>query len=223
LKLANNITYDRMESALKQLKIIVSPSQSEAVEAPKRSRLIEVLLGMAMPSRSNITHDVSFFDVSLNDSQKTAVRFALESVEVACIHGPPGTGKTHALIEIIRQLTSNTPVNPRPLRLLVCGASNLSVDNILERLLALPAPSQGTRLVVTRIGHPARVIQHEGALNSTLEAQAERSDEAALARDVKAELETALGVLSGKRKGGKMLRGPERKRMWEEVRTLRKE
>jgi DNA polymerase alpha-associated DNA helicase A len=63
------------------------------------------------------------------------------------------------------------------MRLLVCGASNLSVDNILERLLALPAPSQGAKLVVTRIGHPARVIPHEGALNSTLEAQAERSDE----------------------------------------------
>jgi hypothetical protein len=99
--------------------------------------------------------------------------YKMHSVPYMCA----GTGKTHALIEIIRQLTSNTPVNPRPLRLLVCGASNLSVDNILERLLALPAPSQGTRLVVTRIGHPARVIQHEGALNSTLEAQAERSDE----------------------------------------------
>jgi len=126
------------------------------------------------------------------------------------------------------------------MRLLVCGASNLSVDNILERLLALPTPSQGAKLMVTRIGHPARVIQHEGALNSTLEAQAERSDEvrgflcfvcvrfyilykAALARDVKAELETTLGVLSGKRKGGKKPRGPERKRMWEEVRTLRNE
>jgi DNA polymerase alpha-associated DNA helicase A len=44
-----------------------------------------------------------------------------------------------------------------------------------------------------------------------------------LARDVKAELEVALGVLSGKRKGGKTLRGPERKKMWDEVRTLRKE
>lgn len=109
------------------------------------------------------------------------------------------------------------------MRLLVCGASNLSVDNILERLLALPTPSQGAKLIVTRIGHPARVIPHEGALNSTLEAQAERSDEAALARDVKAELETAMGVLSGKGKGGKMPRGLERKRMWEEVRTLRKE
>ena len=63
------------------------------------------------------------------------------------------------------------------MRLLVCGASNLSVDNILERLLALPAPSQNAKLIVTRVGHPARIIPHEGALNSTLEAQAERSDE----------------------------------------------
>jgi hypothetical protein len=104
----SNETHGRMENALKQLKIIVSPPQSEAVvrllifssmtiasnsnlkEAPKRSRLIEVLLGMAMPSRCNITQDVSFLDDSLNDSQKAAVRFALESVEVACIHGPPG-------------------------------------------------------------------------------------------------------------------------------------
>lgn len=88
-----------------------------------------------------------------------------------------GTGKTHTLIEIIRQLTSITPVNPTALRLLVCGASNLSVDNILERLLALPAHSHGTRLRVTRIGHPARVISHEGAINATLETQADRSDQ----------------------------------------------
>lgn len=97
-----------MERALKQLKMIDSPTQSQAIvrlvilssmtfasnsnlkEALKRSRLIKVLLGMAMPSRCNITSDVSFFDDSLNDSQKAAVRFALESVEVACIHGPPG-------------------------------------------------------------------------------------------------------------------------------------
>ncbi|SRR6266404_382484 len=88
-----------------------------------------------------------------------------------------GTGKTHTLIEIIRQLTSITAVNPTALRLLVCGASNLSVDNILERLLALPAPSHDPRLRVTRIGHPARVIAHENALNATLETQAERSDQ----------------------------------------------
>lgn len=209
---------------LKQLKkMVATPSQFETTEALRRSRLTEVLLGMAMPTRRALAHDISFFDDSLNDSQMTAVKFALGAVEVACIHGPPGTGKTHTLIEIIRQLAVITPVNPRPLRLLVCGASNLSVDNILERLLALPSPPQGERLSVTRIGHPARVIQKEGALNSTLEAQAERSDEAALARDVKTELETALATLSGKGKSRKLPRGPERKKMWEEVSALRKE
>ncbi|KAH9077961.1 P-loop containing nucleoside triphosphate hydrolase protein [Lactarius deliciosus] len=237
LKLANSITYDRMEGALRQLKgMIGSPTLSEAVirlifreerllirsdkGVPTRSRLIEVLLGLAMPSRGPTVHSMTFFDNSLNDSQKAAVMFALESVEVACIHGPPGTGKTHTLIEIIRQLTSITPVNPTALRLLICGASNLSVDNILERLLALPAPSHGPKLRVTRIGHPARVIAHEDALNATLETQADRSDQAALVRDVKVELETTLNVLSGKGKGAKTPRGLERKKMWEEVSSL---
>ncbi|KAI0267266.1 P-loop containing nucleoside triphosphate hydrolase protein [Gloeopeniophorella convolvens] len=227
LKLANSVTYDRelhrMESTLMELKRIVDPSAASDAAVGLPTRLAEVLLGVTMPSPSIPLHGISFFDDSLNDSQKEAVKFALESPEVACIHGPPGTGKTHTLIEIIRQLTSVTPVNPKPLRMLVCGASNLSVDNILERLLALPVLDKGARLRVTRIGHPARVMAHEGVFNATLEAQADRSDQAALARDVKAELEATLGVLSGKGKGVKSPRGLERKKMWEEVRALRKE
>lgn len=64
--------------------------------------------------------------------------------------------------------------------MLVCGASNLSVDNILERLLALPAPTKGDKLKVTRIGHPARVMAHEGVLDSTLEVKASRTDQVTL-------------------------------------------
>lgn len=135
-----------------------------------------------------------------------------------------------------------TPYNPKPLRLLVCGASNLSVDNILERLLALPAPENGVKLKITRIGHPARVMAHEGVLDSTLEVKASQSEQvrgripwflcgidvhsqAILAKDVKNELEAAMNILSGKGKGakGKGPRGLERKKMWEEVRALRKE
>jgi hypothetical protein len=49
--------------------------------------------------------------------------------------------------------------------------------------------------------------------------------QAALAKDVKAELDAALGTLAGKGKGkgAKKLRGLERKKMWEDVRALRKE
>lgn len=88
-----------------------------------------------------------------------------------------GTGKTHTLIELIRQLTTVTPANPKSQRLLVCGASNLSVDNILERLLALPTQDRSEKLKVTRIGHPARVMAHQGILDNTLEVQATRSDQ----------------------------------------------
>ena len=49
--------------------------------------------------------------------------------------------------------------------------------------------------------------------------------QAALAKDVKNELEATLDLLSGKGKGakGKAPRGAERRKMWEEVRALRKE
>ncbi|KAI0670379.1 P-loop containing nucleoside triphosphate hydrolase protein [Trametes maxima] len=227
VKLANSVTYDRMDKALDQLEKIVLPN-SDAKEdkfLPKMTPLIQVLMGMTMPSARVPIKELTFFDPSLNDSQKEAIRFALESPEVACIHGPPGTGKTHTLIELIRQLTTTTPSNPKPLRLLVCGASNMSVDNILERLLALPAPESGAKLKVTRVGHPARVMAQENVIDTTLEVQASRSDQAVLAKDVKNELEAALDVLAGKGKGakGKAPRGLERKKMWEEVRALRKE
>jgi len=92
-----------------------------------------------------------------------------------------GTGKTHTLIEIIRQLTSPSEysANEKQKRILVCGASNLSVDNILERLLAIPLPEKGkgVPLTTTRIGHPARVMAHQGVLEATLEVKASKSDQ----------------------------------------------
>lgn len=49
--------------------------------------------------------------------------------------------------------------------------------------------------------------------------------QAALAKDVKSELEETLGVLSGKGKGakGKRPKGGERKKLWDDVKALRKE
>jgi DNA polymerase alpha-associated DNA helicase A len=157
--------------------------------------LVRVLLGMAKPSEKVSLKGISFFDSTLNASQQEAVKFALESPEVACIHGPPGrklynlitsklkyvgTGKTHTLIELTRQLTAVSEYNPQPSRVLVCGASNLSVDNILQRLLALPRAEGSLPLKVTRVGHPARVMAHEGILDSTLEVKAGRTEQVCL-------------------------------------------
>jgi len=52
--------------------------------------LVQVLLGMVQPSAPIPIDSLKYFDPSLNESQKSAVRFALGAAEVALIHGPPG-------------------------------------------------------------------------------------------------------------------------------------
>ena len=44
-----------------------------------------------------------FFNTHLDQYQRDAVLFALSRQDVAIIHGPPGTGKTTTLIEVILQ------------------------------------------------------------------------------------------------------------------------
>src|SRR5699024_6079573 len=111
------------------------------------TQFLRVAFGHTTPLQPNYeaSGEVEFVDPTLNDSQKEAIRFALASSDIALIHGPPGTGKTHTLIELITQMVK------RNLRVLVCGPSNISVDNIVERL----APN---KIPVVRIGHPARLL-----------------------------------------------------------------
>lgn len=47
--------------------------------------------------------EIDFFNKNLDDSQREAVTFALSQRELAVVHGPPGTGKTTTVVEIILQ------------------------------------------------------------------------------------------------------------------------
>ena len=70
-----------------------------------------------------INHSNSFFQ-----SQKSAIRRTHQQKDLAIVRGPPGTGKTRTLVEIIRQeLRSKGKV-------LFSAASNTAVDNMAERL-----------------------------------------------------------------------------------------
>ncbi len=141
----------------------------EQARTAKRSRLAEwrdILLGQARPGFGPLP-DYQPLDASLNAVQQEAVRFALSAQDFAILHGPPGTGKTTTVVELIRQAIR------RGEKVLACAPSNLAVDNVLERLVAA-----GERAV--RLGHPARVTP--ALREHTLDVCVEEHDDARLAR-----------------------------------------
>jgi superfamily I DNA and/or RNA helicase len=125
-----------------------------------------VLLGQRAPRFSSEVDFVSG-DTGLNQSQVEAIRFALSAKDVAIIHGPPGTGKTRTVAELVRQAVA------RGERVLACAPSNLGVDNLMERMIAVG-------LNAVRLGHPARVLA--SLQDNTLDARVERHPEVKAAR-----------------------------------------
>ncbi|GAA5902800.1 uncharacterized protein JCM6883_007248 [Sporobolomyces salmoneus] len=205
----------------------IEPSSADPPSSvpPTLSPLLSVLLGLSPPTRNTSDPSLSiskldFFDPLLNASQKEAISFSLAANEISMIWGPPGTGKTQTLVEIIRQL-----VLVQQKRVLVCGASNLSVDNILLRLSQPSIPSSSTGVPIptiplTRLGHPARILS--SLTPHTLDSQSLSSDTSSLVRDIKSELLTLEQSLASRDKRLR-IKGSARKEKWDQVRSLRRD
>lgn len=92
---------------------------------------INLILGKEPVKRIKFDNKIGKYFNVLNDSQKRALQSALNN-QVTILQGPPGSGKTSTIYEIILQLLSQLRYYP----ILVVAASNLAVDNIAEKLMA---------------------------------------------------------------------------------------
>jgi superfamily I DNA and/or RNA helicase len=112
---------------------------------------------------------------NLNPPQEAAVAFALSAPDVAVVHGPPGTGKTTTVVELIRRAVAAGET------VLACAPSNAAVDNLLDKLLA-------AGLEPVRLGHPARVAPHlrDRALDLLVERHPDARQARRFARDAQA-------------------------------------
>ncbi|SCV73933.1 BQ2448_6363 [Microbotryum intermedium] len=207
-KLSNPSTFHRQRSALQKVLVLLNSQK------PLRP-LVSILLGLAKPCPSSEPiPPLTFYDDRLNESQKEAIDFALRGSEhLALIWGPPGTGKTQILVEIIRQLVAKEQ------SVLVVGGSNLSVDNVLQRL-SIPSPSYPNPIPLTRLGHPARVLNT--LTPYTLDSQLSSSSASEINADLKNELEQVENQLRNA-SGKDRIRGSERKKKWDELRVLRRD
>ncbi len=96
----------------------------------------------------------------------------------------------------------------RNLRILVCGPSNISVDNIVERLSPHKVP-------ILRLGHPARLLP--SVLNHSLDVLTRTSEAGAIVQDVRAEMDAKQASIR------KTRNGRERKAIYADLKELRKE
>ena len=133
---SDEVTRQRQHAALERA--------AGAADGTALARLQDVLLGGRLPVFLP-PGGAPLPDSNLNLSQQEAVRFALSAEDVAILHGPPGTGKTTTLVELIRAAVG------RGQSVLAVAPSNIAVDNLLERLLA-------AGLEPVRLGNPARVL-----------------------------------------------------------------
>lgn len=173
VKIANDVTYRRLKFAVDDL--FKNAQKTYLVrmlfgEEPLQEPLTVLppytvpLLGekeVEDDGEDEEDHGVTWFNSNLNDSQREAILFSLYARHLAVIHGPPGTGKTTTLTEVIMQLVT------RGQKVFVFAPSNVAVDNIFKQLLnasqvaAARFKALGKRGTTpfnfVRLGHPARV------------------------------------------------------------------
>ncbi|MFH1127362.1 MAG: AAA domain-containing protein, partial [archaeon] len=90
-------------------------------------KILDFMLGENRPQYCK--KSVSFISKRLNENQKDAVRKSIEADDFHLIIGPPGTGKTYVIEELIRQFSK------RNQKILITAWTNLAVDNIIKRLM----------------------------------------------------------------------------------------
>jgi hypothetical protein len=87
-------------------------------------------------------------DSNGTEEQHMFVRRALSTPDFAILQGPPGSGKTTAIIELIAQFALQNK------RVLLCGSTQASIDNVLTRIISKPN--------LARLISPMRIGRKDG-------------------------------------------------------------
>ena len=164
--LANETTYKRQRQVMERLGSLNNREHSY--------NLAQVILGEERLRMKSGGAKIEFFNQDLNPVQQQAVSFALDAcVELGVIHGPPGTGKTTTVVELILQAVK------RGIKVLATAPSNIAVDNLVEKLAG--------RARVVRLGHPARMM--ESISKYSFDSLLKHTDQYSIGMDIRKEMQ----------------------------------
>ncbi|CAC5372834.1 IGHMBP2 [Mytilus coruscus] len=229
-KLANDVTYKRIKNALNRLsqghsqpcshlasvlfqESELSPpleskeiyyinsnldeSQKEAVRFALSQPEIAVVHGPPGTGKTTTNHKI-IIQATVKQGKKVSTTI----IEIIIQAVKQGKKVSTTIIEIIIQAVKQGK------KILACAPSNISVDNLVERLAA-------NKQKIVRLGHPARVLKH--IQKYSLDAILSTSDDTRLVEDVRSDMDKAMSKLKKTRDKG------ERQRLRQDMKSLRKE
>lgn len=133
--------------------------QDQALEDFFNDRLVNPLLKNILlapenyiPQQDKLAAPLCWSD-QLDESQKRVVELCLRERNIALIQGPPGAGKTTAIVEMMYQLFKQNHNR----RILIVSQQNSAVDNALEKFLASCSQTFGSDLHSIRIGNASKI------------------------------------------------------------------
>jgi superfamily I DNA and/or RNA helicase len=125
-------SYQEMDRVLRSLK---------KTENRQLQRLLQVVYGQEKAKKGDAP---TLAPNQLNPAQNQALANCLAQEELAIVHGPPGTGKTTTVVEVVKHLVATGQ------KILVTAPSNNAVDLLVEKLAERD-------IRVLRVGNPARI------------------------------------------------------------------
>lgn len=183
----------------------------ETVINSKEPRIVAFREGIRLDSNfgDKKDNDHSHLDSHeyLNQSQQDAINKMIESSQIGIIHGPPGTGKTTTLVQLVKLVLRTEK------KVLVCGPSNSCVDLMAKKL-------DEQKLKVLRVGNVTRI--EDDILDLTLDYKARKHPDWSHIKKVKIDArEARRKARQYKRKFGKQER-ENRNIFYKESRELSK-
>lgn len=200
--------------AVTRERILAGLTRAAGANEGRMGKLVDILLGKEPAGAKPLEgQEIEWLNNGLDPTQKMAVAKALAAPDLFLIHGPPGTGKSTTLVELVRQAIKKGK------QVLVTAPSNLAVDH-----LALGLFRAGVEVV--RLGNPVRVM--EELLPATLEVRLDKhpdwKESRKLARDARALRDKAEKWTRGKPEPGEKQQAREDARaLQQDSRTLERQ
>jgi len=106
------------------------------------SRLYDLIISPMVQEEPDDVPEINWVNPDLDEDKQQAVRVAIGNNGMFALEGPPGTGKTTFIAELVAQELSRNPDS----KILISSQTNVALDNALSRIINYIPESQVIRL-----------------------------------------------------------------------------